>query len=260
MSIDGYLAGFAQTSPTVAEAISRVLRQAVLDGALPGGTVIRQEQMAKKFGVSRVPIREALLKLEGEGLVETQPRKGVVVTALSADDFEEILEMRFALESLALDLAAPKFRPADAESAMEIVNRAQTLLQNPETRDRSMEFETRWGELNAEFHRRLYRPAGRPRLQESIENLQHLFARHVRARFGAMESTPCPVPANLALPKALVDPWAHAIDEHRQMVLACEANNARAAKAILREHIAKNGAKLLADLRSSAVAAPGRAS
>ena len=128
MSLDSYVANFPINSPTMTSSVARLLRQAILEGAIPGGSVIRQEEVARKFGVSRVPIREALLKLEGEGLVETQPRKGVVVTVLSTDDFEEILEMRFALESLAIEHAARRFTPAHAEAAMAVVEQARAVL------------------------------------------------------------------------------------------------------------------------------------
>src|ERR1700744_250767 len=122
MNLDSFLSEFPrQAPPTAVESVTRVLRQAILNGALSGGSVLRQEELAKKFGVSRVPVREALLKLEGEGLGETQPRRGVVVTMLSADDFEEILEMRFSLESLAIERAAAQFKPADTRAALEIV-------------------------------------------------------------------------------------------------------------------------------------------
>ena len=128
MSLDSYAANFPISSPTMTSSVARLLRQAILDGALPGGSVIRQEEVARKFGVSRVPIREALLKLEGEGLVETQPRRGVVVTMLSTDDFEEILEMRFALESLALERSAQRFTAVHAADAMAVVQQGREVL------------------------------------------------------------------------------------------------------------------------------------
>lgn len=239
MNLDNYIAAFAQQSPTAAETISRLLRQAILDGALPGGSVLRQEEMARKFGVSRIPIREALLKLEGEGLVEAQPRRGVVVTALSPEDFEEILDMRLALESLAIELAAPRFQDADVNAALRIVDEAQASVAAASA-DPDREFEARWGSLNWSFHKCVYAVAGRPRLLTTIENLHHLFARHMRMRIQA-------APAS-------ADDAGHAelllvLDEHRQLVRACGSHDVTLAKAILQRHITNHGSSLVSRLR-----------
>jgi len=243
MNLDNYIAAFAQQSPTAAETISRLLRQAILDGALPGGSVLRQEDMAKKFGVSRIPIREALLKLEGEGLVEAQPRRGVVVTALSPEDFEEILEMRLALESLAIELAAPRFQDADVEAALQIVDQAQASIDAPAGADPDREFEARWGSLNWSFHKSVYAVAGRPRLLAAIENLHHLFARHMRMRMQA-----APAAAGDASHTELL----LVLDEHRQLVRACGRHDATLAKAILQRHITNHGSSLVSRLRHAA--------
>jgi DNA-binding GntR family transcriptional regulator len=251
MSLDSYAANFPINSPTMTSSVARLLRQAILDGALPGGAVIRQEEVARKFGVSRVPIREALLKLEGEGLVETQPRRGVVVTVLSTDDFEEILEMRLALESLAIERAAQRFTPAHAETAMAVVAQARDALKRSRNADFAKEFESRWGELNWVFHRRLYEPAGRPRLLASIENLQQLFARHLRLHIAA----PAPqaeLPAGALREDAAANltEWSGVLDEHEQMVLACSRHDVPGAIALLKHHITDHGTELVGRLRA----------
>ena len=250
MSLDTYAANFPINSPTMTSSVARLLRQAILDGALPGGSVIRQEEVARKFGVSRVPIREALLKLEGEGLVETQPRKGVVVTVLSTDDFEEILEMRFALESLAIERAASRFTAAHSEAAMAVVEQAREVLNDSRSPDLAKELDSRWGELNWLFHRRLYEPAARPRLLATIENLQQLFARHLRLHIAVRD--PQAEPAAGALrgdTAANVTEWASVLNEHEQMVRACMQHDAAAAVAVLKHHISDHGAELVRRLR-----------
>jgi DNA-binding GntR family transcriptional regulator len=264
MSLDSYLSEFPRQTPTAAESVTRVLRQAILDGVLSGGSMLRQEELARKFGVSRVPIREALLKLEGEGLVETQPRRGVVVTALSAEDFEEILEMRVALESLALRWAAPRFRPEDAAAVREILARAEAGLHAAGGANLLHEFESRWGDLNWEFHRRLYLPGNRPRLMATLENLHQLFARHLRVRIatagGASEAgeassigEPSPASQQEALAANRRQEWATVLDEHRLMLEACERHDARAACAVLKHHISDHGAELVHRLREHTV-------
>jgi DNA-binding GntR family transcriptional regulator len=251
MSLDAYAANFPVNSPTMTSSVARLLRQAILDGALAGGTVIRQEEVARKFGVSRVPIREALLKLEGEGLVETQPRRGVVVTVLSTDDFEEILEMRFALESVAIARAAERFTPAHAEAAMAIVEQARDALARSRNADFGKELESRWGELNWVFHRRLYEPAGRPRLLATIENLQQLFARHLRMHIASPDPQADPAAGVLREDAAAnLTEWSGVLDEHEQMVLACSRHDVPAAVALLKHHITDHGAELVRRLRA----------
>ncbi len=252
MSLDSYAANFPINSPTMTSSVARLLRQAILDGAIPGGSVIRQEEVARKFGVSRVPIREALLKLEGEGLVETQPRKGVVVTVLSTEDFEEILEMRIALESIAIERAAERFTSAHAAHAMVVVEQGREVLTRSRNPDFAKEFESRWGELNWDFHRRLYEPAQRPRLLAAIENLQQLFARHLRMHIAVRDPQTQPPSGALREDAAAnLQEWATVLDEHEQMVQACTRHDPAAAVAVLRHHIADHGRELVRRLRAN---------
>ncbi|MGO4332924.1 GntR family transcriptional regulator [Cupriavidus sp. 2TAF22] len=207
------------------------------------------------FGVSRAPIREALLKLEGEGLVETQPRRGVVVTVLSTEDFEEILAMRMALESLAIEHAAKHFTPEDAQAALAIVEQGRVDMRASPSADPGKEFDSRWGDLNSAFHRRLYEPARLPRLLASIENLQHLFIRHLRMR---MRTAGKDAPGDRELMGSLhenseanLQEWATVLDEHEQMVLACARHDAPAAIAVLKRHISSHGSELVKRIRES---------
>ena len=94
-------------SEPVAFQIVRSLREDILDGVLAPGLQIRQEALAERFGVSRVPVREALRRLEAEGLVTTELHKGAFVSSRSLDEVEEMLDIRIALELRALKLAIP---------------------------------------------------------------------------------------------------------------------------------------------------------
>lgn len=251
MSLDTYALQLPAQAPTVAESVARALRKAILEGALAGGSAVRQEEVARVFGVSRVPVREALLRLEGEGLVETHPRRGVVVTALSTDDFEEILEMRFALESLALRRSAKNFSKNDLEDTLAIVAEARLGLLPDAGPDLAHEIESRWGDLNWKFHRRLYLPANRPRLLASIEQLQQLFARHLRVRMGSAEAVygQNGDQSSSASSAANLREWAQVLDEHEAMSMACGRHDADAAIEILERHISGHGAELVTRLR-----------
>lgn len=256
MTIEAYVEQSEERSQTRADAIAGALRRAVLEGALKDGTVLRQAELAAKFRVSRIPIREALLKLQAEGLVQAQPRRGTVVTSLDADDFEEILEMRAVLEALALKLAVPRMKEDDLQAAGRILGDAEQNLGVPAAGDASgrREFETRWGELNWAFHRALYLPAGKPRLLDTIENLHLLFARHLRLRIEIIAPALLPSAKAEASPRDKAE-WASVLREHRDILDACEKRDARLACAILTRHISGHGGELVRRLRRAQHAA-----
>ena len=97
--------------------IEETLRNAILDGRLPCGTAIRQEALAKLFGVSRMPVREALRQLEAQGLLQVVQYKGAVVAPLIEDNSLETYELRFLLEAQALRLSVPHLNDDDFQAA-----------------------------------------------------------------------------------------------------------------------------------------------
>ena len=248
MSLDAYAAQSLQQSRTIADSIAAALREAILQGAVADGEPLRQAEIATKFGASRIPVREALLKLEREGLVETRPHRGTVVTALDAEAFEEILQMRAALESLALRISIPRMQESDIEAAAAILAESVKVFDASGIADgRVREFETRWGDLNWKFHGALYRAAARPRLLDTIENLHLLFARHLRHRIniiapGAADNTPGSTERNLS-------EWAAVVQEHRDLLDACRTRDTVRAQAILTNHIEHHGQELVRRLR-----------
>lgn len=260
MSIDAYVEQSAERSQTRADAIADALRRAVLEGALKDGTVLRQADLAARFRVSRIPIREALLKLQADGLVEAQPRRGTVVTTLDADDFEEILDMRAALESLALKLAVPRMKAEHFAAAARILTDAEQHMSSAGQADATgrTEFETRWGDLNWAFHRALYAPAGRRRLLDTIENLHRLFARHLRLRIEIIAPALLPSARTEATPRDTAE-WASVLREHRDILEACERRETRLACSRLARHISGHGAELVRRLRKAQSSAVNKA-
>ena len=91
---------------TIAAAVADSLRHRILDGDFKAGFPLRQDALAGEFGVSRIPIREALMQLEAEGLVKIHPHRGAIVSELSTDEVQELFELRALLE--------PRLREADA--------------------------------------------------------------------------------------------------------------------------------------------------
>ena len=103
--------GFAVT--TVAEQAADALRRKIMSGELPEGFSLRQDALATEFGISRIPVREALVQLEGEGLVTIVPHKGAVVSGLSIDEISELFMLRSLLEPLLLKKSAPRLTAED---------------------------------------------------------------------------------------------------------------------------------------------------
>jgi DNA-binding GntR family transcriptional regulator len=107
--------------PTAQEAVLEALRRAIATGELPPGQQIRQEALAEAYGVSRVPLREALKILEGEGQVTYEPHRGYFVTELSVTDLIEVYRIRTLLESEAVRVGVPRLSEEDIERAADAV-------------------------------------------------------------------------------------------------------------------------------------------
>ena len=155
---------------TAHEMVVGGLRDAILSGVLAGGQQIRQDEIAEQFGVSRMPVREALRQLEGEGMVSFYPHRGAVVSELSYREVVEITELRLILEPSAL-------RKAFEFLGEEEFVRAEEVL---EEIDLEEDLGSRWGELNWRFHATLFAPADRPRLLEVIKTQHTAYERYLR--------------------------------------------------------------------------------
>lgn len=134
------------------------LRASILAGEFEAGHQLRQDEVAEQFGISRIPVREALRQLQSEGLIVFHPNKGAMVKGLSLEDVLEMLDIRIALETRALKLAIPNMAIEDIEVAQEILDRYDAASE-PEA----------WGEMNWSFHWTLYAPCNRPKLLAMIE-------------------------------------------------------------------------------------------
>jgi DNA-binding GntR family transcriptional regulator len=161
MSIDLDL-GALQKAKNTAELIADALRSAILQGKLTSGQWLKQDEIAAKFSVSKIPIREALVQLQSEGLVQLLPNRGAVVSSLTQAQVEEIYTMRLALEPIALRRAIPCMTPADFLQLDHILDRI----------DRETDL-SKWAELNWEFHAALYAPAQMPLLIQTARDLHH---------------------------------------------------------------------------------------
>ncbi|HEX5128284.1 MAG TPA: GntR family transcriptional regulator [Usitatibacter sp.] len=205
-----------------ADAVTASLRDLILDGTLGSGLQLRQEDLARRFGVSRIPVREALGRLQAEGLVEHFANRGSVVASRSIADLLETLDIRIALETRAIKLALPHLTAKDFKVAREIMRRYD-----------ESESPRQWTELNLEFHLALYRPCGRPRLVRMIEELVRGINIHLRQHISHT--------VGRGNPQA----------EHKDILKACvEGDGIRAVK-LTEEHIERTKAALAAAIPPS---------
>lgn len=149
---------------TAQEAVLAELRRLILDGQLRPGSPIRQDAIATSLGVSRVPVREALKILEGEGQVTYRPHRGYLVTELTLRDVREIYHLRELLESEALRAGVPKLTEDNLQTMAECLERMEGRIGGPGTGVIS--------EANSIFHMTLLRACGMPHFLKHIRLLR----------------------------------------------------------------------------------------
>jgi DNA-binding GntR family transcriptional regulator len=172
-SDDGRLQALVETirgrADTTQEFVLEALRAAILDGLFPPGARLRQEDLALAFGTSRIPVREALRVLEYEGLAASEPHRGFTVTALDADEIDEIYDLRIVLEGHAVRLAMPLLTHHDLEELQRLYDEMEAETDS----DRRLASRER-------FYLRLYGVTARPRLVGLIARLRQEVARSLR--------------------------------------------------------------------------------
>ena len=191
--------------------VFETLREAIINQTLKPGERLMEIQLADEMGVSRTPVREAIRKLELEGLVVMVPRKGAYVAGISMKDIHEVYELRSALEALAASLAAARITDEELEK-ME----RQVLKEAEETELNNLSGIVA---IDTTFHDLLYQAAHNQRLVQFINILQEQLQ-----RFRA---------ASLSKPGRSKT----ALDEHKKIVEALGERDARLAAKLATEHI-----------------------
>ncbi len=136
---------------TLSAAIVDQLRQSILDGTYPAGSQLRQDALGDAYGVSRIPVREALFQLEAEGLVRIVPQKGAIVSELSLDEINDVFDLRGIMEPRLLAQSAPHFTEQDFAGLDDIQKRFEMAIKAGNISE--------WGQLNADSSSRCCRPA-----------------------------------------------------------------------------------------------------
>jgi len=193
---------------TAGERIARVLAARIVSGKLAPGTPLRQDRVAEEFGSSHVPAREAFQFLRSQGLAISEPRRGMRVAPLDPVSMQETVEIRAALEVLALKHAAPRLNAASferMEQALQAGDQAQTMIA--------------WEQANRAFHLALVAPCRMPRLLAMLDELQLANSRII---FSAKRSAGWKPGSSYA---------------HRQIVNALKQRDFAKAAALLQRHI-----------------------
>jgi len=201
------------------ESIADSLRADILRGNLKSGQALKQDEIAAQFGISKIPVREALIQLKAEGLVNFYPNRGAFVSELSAAEADEIYVMRIALETAVLARAIPNLTVAHLKHAEEILNAID-----------QEENIAKWGELNWKFHATLYSLASLPRLMDTIKALHTNIARYLVLYL-----------AGMAYQKK-------SQKEHRAILAACRHGETEKAVTYLEDHLRNASNQLVAFL------------
>jgi DNA-binding GntR family transcriptional regulator len=194
---------------TAPETIAAALRADILSGTARPGTLLRQEDLAARFAMSRIPVRDALRLLEAEGLVTIATNRSAQVAQLSRAEVAEIFHLRILLECNCLALAIPRMSEGDLDRIERIRQRAEIDAATPE-----------WSAGDWAFHEALYRPSGHARQIETIQGLRTTSDLYAAAHH--------------ALPKQRKR-W---LADHRSIVAACRAGRVAEAVAALTAHLA----------------------
>jgi DNA-binding GntR family transcriptional regulator len=203
---------------TLSEQIFSLVRDRIISGKFPVDVAIRQDALAAELGVSKIPLREALARLEQDGLLLSQANRGFFVRPLNADEVDEVYALRLKIEPEAVGLASKMATDADRKAARDALD----ALDQAAITDK-----TQVGRLNRAFHMSLVRPLHKQVTIQIIERLNIISERYVGKH----------------LEPAGRDDRAH--NEHSTMLALWAAGKGDEVAAVMHDHIAST----LEDLR-----------
>jgi DNA-binding GntR family transcriptional regulator len=209
---------------TKADEIALALEDAIISGELAPGTVLRQEQLSARFGVSRTPIREALRRLAATGHVSFVPNRGVRVRTISRQELREAFLVRAELEALVTEVATPRMGAAElerlAEAEAEFARLTGELLDHTGDADERTRLTGDWVRANYRFHDVIYAAAALPLVERVAKSARRTFLS--RWRPGGPE---------------IDDLYEQNARQHRAIVDAIAAGSATGARALAHEHV-----------------------
>ena len=209
----------------MARSVVDVLRERIVSNEIRGGEPLRQDALASSLNVSRIPIREALLQLEAEGLVEFVPHKGAIATRISLDEVHELFSLRALIECETMGIAIRKATSEDFEVSQNILSEFDRML----VPGADM---LEWGPLNWKFHESLYTPSGHKRSLAIISGLHTHCERYLRLQI------------------QLTSDYERAEKEHHELLDLYKRRERAKAQKLLRDHIKTTGSELIRAVRN----------
>ncbi|WP_430474368.1 GntR family transcriptional regulator [Thalassospira lucentensis] len=198
----------------------REIKRRILENDMPSGTIMLESELAELLDMSRTPIREALIRLSNEGMVEVRPRHGMRVLPVSKDDMIEIYDILTALEAQAAELVARRgLSPEQLAELNDAVDEMDHALANDDL--------TGWANADERFHLLLVEFCGNRRLSNMVNTF---WDQSHRVRLLTLRLRPKPTGSN---------------DDHRAVVAAIANGNPDAARDLHRQHRLKSGTMLV---------------
>src|ERR1700733_1023195 len=217
------------------EAVYQQLKTAILTGVFQPGQTLRQEDVAKQLGVSRGPLREALPKLEAEGMIISTPHRGCTVVSLEPAEIMEIFELRAMLEASLAKAAARKGDPVAVRRLREIAVIMRSLDVSVSEGDQQ-----RWFDLNYELHDILLAVAGRRHHLRVLEIVRALAEPYIRMDVGSTGS------------------FEEAQKEHDGLIEAFVAGDCQTLEKLTREHVQHTAQRIIEALDESKIGKENR--
>jgi DNA-binding GntR family transcriptional regulator len=212
------------------EAVYQQLKTAILTGVFRPGQTLRQEDVARQLGVSRGPLREALPKLEAEGMIIATPHRGCTVVSLAPAEIMEIFELRAMLEASLAKAAARKKEPDAVRRLREIASTMRSLEVSTIEADQK-----RWFDLNYELHEILLAVAGRRHHLRVLQIVRALAEPYIRMEIG------------------LAGSFVEAQEEHEGLIDAFAAGDCETLEKLTREHVQRTAQRIIEALRESKI-------
>jgi len=207
----------------LSEKAYRLLKEKVLTLELPPSAVIDESALMEELDLGRTPIREALQRLDSEGLVNIVPRRGTFVNDISITDLQKIFELRIALEGFAARLAAQRITEDQIEEMESVLRDLQDVVDGGRDYPRLMDIDSR-------FHRLLYAAADNEFLCETLDRLYDLSLRLWHLVLNRLEGV------------------RYSIEQHRRVIGALRDGNEVEAEALVQQHIVEFQQKIKAVL------------
>ena len=197
---------------TRTEHVLDLIKEDILSGVLKSGEPLRQSVLAEKYQISRIPIREALLQLEAQGLVRVEAHKGAIVTEISIQEIDELFNLRAILEPYILEFAIPNMDQSCFQECESILLKLENALKDNSKVEQ-------WSDYNFQFHHCLYMPAKLHHTLDLVNTLNTRCDRYIRMQLL----------------------YTNGIDkaekEHRELLSFCQSKNIKLASKYLSKHI-----------------------